>query len=312
MRQIPLGSSSLLVSRIVAGCMRMDKVTPAEADTFIHSALDLGINLFDHSDVYGQTAGSCEEFFGRLLTPSLRDQMVIQTKCGVMKGKPVYDFSKEHILSSVDDSLKRLRTDHIDVLLLHRPDALADPEEIAEAFYELHRTGKVTGGFGVSNQNSLQIELLRKYTSFPILTNQLQVSIAHPHIIATGQSVNSDRYFAPDRDGAILDYCRLHDITIQAWSPFQYGFFGGVFFDHKKFPELNAVIDRLAEKYAVSNTTIATAWILRHPAKMQVLSGTMKAERLADMAAAEEISLAREEWYELLQEGLKLFPGAVK
>lgn len=311
MDYINLGTSNLKVSRIVAGCMRMDKVTPEEADRFIHESLELGINLFDHSDVYGKTAGSCEEFFGRLLTPALRDQMVIQTKCGVMKGKPVYDFSYENIIRSVEASLKRLRTDHVELLLLHRPDALADPAEIAEAFDRLYREGKVLG-FGVSNQNTLQIELLRRYTKYPILTNQLQVSIAHPHIIATGQSVNSDRYFAPDRDGAVLDYCRLNNITIQAWSPFQYGFFGGVFFDHEKFPSLNAVLDRLSEKYNTSPTTIATAWILRHPAKMQVLSGTMKPERLQQMAAATDITLEREDWYDLLQEGLKLFPGGTK
>ena len=311
MQYINLGTSNLKVSRIVAGCMRMDKVTIEEADRFIRESLELGINLFDHSDVYGATAGACEEFFGRLMTPELREQMVIQTKCGVMKGKPVYDFSYENIIRSVDASLKRLRTDHVELLLLHRPDALADPEEIARAFDELHAAGKV-GGFGVSNQNTMQIELLRKYTDFPILTNQLQVSIAHPHIIATGQSVNSDRYFAPDRDGAILDYCRLNDITIQAWSPFQYGFFGGVFFDREKFPSLNEVLDRLAEMYDCTPTTIATAWILRHPAKMQVLTGTMKTERLRQMAEATEVVLERDDWYALLQEGLKLFPGGTK
>lgn len=298
-------------SRIIAGCMRMDKVSREEADQFIRSALDLGINFFDHADVYGARVGLCEEIFGSLVTPAMREQMILQTKCGVIKGRPAYDFSKEHILQSVDESLSRLCTDHVEYLLLHRPDTLADPEEIAEAFEELHAAGKVLE-FGVSNMNTYQMELLRKYSSFPIRINQLQVGIAHPHIFANGQSVNSDRYFAVDRDGGVLPYCRLNDIQIQAWSPFQTGFFGGVFFDCEKYPSLNAVLDRMAEKYSVTPTTIATAWILRHPAKIAVLSGTMKPERLAEMKAAEQITLTRDEWYELLNEGLKLFPGGTK
>ena len=311
MKYTSIGTTDLMASRIIAGCMRIDKVSEADADRFIHTALDLGINLFDHADVYGSTAGACEKLFGRLVTPSMRDQMILQTKCGVIKGRPAYDFSKEHILQSVDESLQRLHTDHVELLLLHRPDTLADPAEIAEAFEILHKSGKVQA-FGVSNQNTWQMELLKKYCHFPIQVNQLQAGIAHPHIFATGQSVNSDRYFAPDRDGGVLLYCRLHDITIQAWSPFQTGFFGGVFFDREKYPSLNQALDRIAETHNSTPTAIATAWLLRHPADLQVLSGTMKPERLAEMCQATEITLTRDEWYELLNEGLKLFPGGTK
>lgn len=311
MEYIDPGRSAFSSSRIIAGCMRMDKVSEEEADRFLRSALELGINFFDHADVYGSTVGACEELFGRLISPALREQMILQTKVGVIKGRPAYDFSKEHILQSVEESLTRLRTDHVEFLLLHRPDTLVDPEEIAEAFDILHRSGKVLE-FGVSNQNTFQMELLRKYTPFPIRVNQLQVSIAHPHIFASGQSVNSDRYFAADRDGGVLPYCRLNDITIQAWSPFQTGFFGGVMFDHEKYPSLNAVLDRLAETYGVAPATIATAWILRHPAKLQVLTGTMKPDRLKQMTDAVDITLSRDDWYELLNEGLKLFPGGTK
>lgn len=311
MKYTNLGSCPLPASRIIAGCMRMDKVSPEEADRFIHSSLEFGINLFDHADVYGASAGICEELFGKLVTPSMRDKMILQTKCGVIKGRPAYDFSREHILSSVDESLARLRTDHVDLLLLHRPDTLADPAEIAEAFALLHRQGKVLE-FGVSNQNTFQMQLLQKYSDYPIRVNQLQAGIAHPHIFAAGQSVNSDRYFAPDRDGGVLPFCRLNDIVIQAWSPFQTGFFGGVFFDHEKYPSLNRVLDRLAEEYSTTPTAIATAWILRHPAGLQVLSGTMKPHRLQQMCDATNITLSRDEWYELLNEGLKLFPNGAK
>lgn len=311
MQYTSIGTTTMKSSRIIAGCMRIDTVSVSEADRFIHSALELGINFFDHADIYGSTAGACEEIFGRLVTSAMRDKMILQTKCGVIKGRPAYDFSLEHILKSVDDSLRRLRTDHVELLLLHRPDALADPAEIAEAFEILHESGKVHA-FGVSNQSSFQIELLQKYTRFPIQVNQLQAGIAHPHIFAAGQSVNSDRYFSPDRDGGVLPYCRLHDITIQAWSPFQVGFFGGVFFDHEKYPSLNQVLDRIAEAHNTTPTSIATAWLLRHPAKLQILSGTTKPERLAQMCQATDITLTRDEWYELLQEGLKLFPGGIK
>ncbi|MCJ7834238.1 aldo/keto reductase [Cuneatibacter sp. NSJ-177] len=309
MKLIPFGASGLSVPAIAAGCMRINAVTKKEAGRLIHTALDAGVNFFDHAAVYGKEAGECESIFGSLLTPSLREQMILQTKCGIHKNTGVYDFSKEHILKSAEDSLRRLHTDYLDVLLLHRPDALMEPEEIAEAFDRLHRSGKVRF-FGVSNQNTMQMALLEKYLRQPLITNQLQVSIAHPAIIAQGMNVNTMKPYAPDRDGGVLNYCRLKDITIQAWSPFQYGFFGGVFFDRERFPKLNEAIDRIAETHHTSNTAVATAWILRHPAQMQVISGTMKPERFLAMCQATDFVLSREEWYELYYLGAEIYEAS--
>jgi predicted oxidoreductase len=210
----------------------------------------------------------------------------------------MFDFSKEHILSSVDGILKRLKTDYLDILLLHRPDALVEPEEVAEAFDQLEQSGKVRH-FGVSNQKPMQIQLLQKYVKQPIVANQLQLSITNATMISNGIEVNMLTDHSVDRDGSILDFCRLNDITIQPWSPFQYGFFEGVFLGNDKFPELNKTIDRIAEKYGVSNTTIAMAWLLRHPAKMQPVTGTMNYKRLEEICKASELYLTREEWYKI-------------
>lgn len=307
MKTITLGQSTLQVPRIAVGCMRLNTIPRQEAELLIHSALENGANFFDHSDVYGQKAGDCESIFGRLIKPSLRETVILQSKCGIVKNAGIYNLSKENILKSVDASLKRLNTDYLDILLLHRPDALIEPEEVAEAFDLLEHSGKVRW-FGVSNQNSYQLQLLRKYVKQTIVTNQLQLSIAHPYLIANGMSTNTDSYFSPDRDGGILDYCRLHDITIQAWSPFQYGFFGGIFLNKERFPELNAGLERIAEAHGTNSTAIATTWILRHPARMQVISGTTKPSRLKDMCRAVDIQITREEWYELYHLGVQLFP----
>ncbi|MCI1991491.1 MAG: aldo/keto reductase, partial [Oscillospiraceae bacterium] len=214
------------------------------------------------------------------------------------RGIVEYDFSKRHILDAVDGSLKRLKTDYLDVLLLHRPDALVEPEEVAEAFDILKSSGKVRY-FGVSNEKPMQIGLLKKYLKQPVVANQLQLSITNATMISNGINVNMENAPAVDRDGSVLDYCRLNDITIQTWSPFQYGFFEGVFLGSDKFPELNRKIDEIAEKYGVSNTTIAAAWILRHPAHMQIVVGTMNPKRLKDCCRAADIRLTREEWYDI-------------
>jgi predicted oxidoreductase len=292
MKTLNLGMSGLEVPAIAVGCMRINTITKADADTFVKSALDLGAVFFDNAAVYGD--GACEEIFSAALKGIRREEIIIQTKCGIRK--EAFDFSKEHILESADQSLKRLRTDYIDVFLLHRPDILVEPEEVAEAFGILQSTGKVRY-FGVSNQNPGQIELLKKYVKQPLVANQLQFSIAHAGMASEGLHVNMLDNSAVNRNGGILDYCRLHDITVQPWSPFQYGFFDGVFLGSPKFPELNAKIDEIAKKYNVSNTTIALAWILRHPAKMQPVTGTMNPKRLADCVTATEITLTRDEWY---------------
>jgi predicted oxidoreductase len=277
--------------------MRIDGIGKAGAEQFVKTALDLGANFFDHANVYGD--GACEEIFATAIgmNSGVREKIILQSKCGIRKGI-AFDFSKENVLSSTDGILKRLKTDYLDVLLLHRPDLLVEPEEVAEAFGILHAQGKVRN-FGVSNQNPMQIELLRRYVKQPIVANQLQLSIAHASMVSQGLHVNMADDKAVNRDGSILDYCRLHDITIQPWSPFQYGFFEGVFLGSDKFPQLNAKIDAIAGKYGVSNTTIAMAWLLRHPAKMQPVTGTMNPARLRDCVKAAEIRLSREEWYEI-------------
>ncbi|HWR66029.1 MAG TPA: aldo/keto reductase [Bellilinea sp.] len=297
MRTINLGGSNLQVPVVAVGCMRLNALNQLQAEKFVQTALDLGANFFDHADIYG--GGACEEIFSSAIhmNPAIREKLILQSKVGIRQG--MFDFSKEHILNAVDGSLKRLQTDYLDVLLLHRPDALVEPEAVAEAFNTLEAAGKVRH-FGVSNQKPMQIELLKKFVKQPILANQLQLSITNAAMITNGFNVNMENAPSIDHDGSILDYCRLHDITIQPWSPFQYGFFEGVFLRSDKFPQLNAKIDEIALKYGVSNTTIALAWILRHPANMQPVTGTMNLERLKDCCKASEIILSREEWYGIL------------
>jgi predicted oxidoreductase len=277
--------------------MRINRVDKREAERFVRSAIDAGANFFDHADVYGD--GECEEIFADVvqMSDAVREKVILQSKCGIRKGV-AFDFSKKHILEAVDGSLKRLKTDYLDVLLLHRPDALVEPEEVAEAFDTLQGNGKVRN-FGVSNQNPMQIRLLQKFVKQPIAANQLQLSVAYATMISQGLHVNMQDVPAVNRDGSILDFCRLNDITIQPWSPFQYGFFEGVFLGSAKFPELNAKIDEVAKKHRTSDIAITMAWLLRHPAKMQPVTGTMNPERLKECAKAADITLTREEWYEI-------------
>jgi predicted oxidoreductase len=305
MRTMNLGSSKLEVPVIAVGCMRINSLEKNEAERFVQTALEQGANFFDHADIYG--GGACEEIFADAIhmNADIREKIILQSKCGIRKG--MFDFSKEHILHSVDGILKRLNTEYLDVLLLHRPDALVEPEEVAEAFDILERSGKVRH-FGVSNQKPMQIQLLQKYVKQPLVANQLQLSITNANMISNGINVNMENDSAIDRDGSVLDFCRLNDITIQPWSPFQYGFFEGVFLGSEKFPELNQKIDEIAAKYEVSNTTIAIAWLLRHPAKMQPVIGTMNVDRLKECCQASEIYLTREEWYEIFRAAGNILP----
>jgi len=296
MNKVKIANCDLDASEIILGCMRIASLEKRSISTLIHTALDEGINYFDHADIYG--GGQSEAKFAQALgmTPSLREKMILQTKCGIRDG--YFDFSKEHILSSVDGSLKRLQTDHIDVLLLHRPDTLVEPEEVAEAFTILQDSGKVKY-FGVSNQNPMQIELLKKFVRQQIIVNQLQLSITNTGMMDSGLNVNMKIDPSIDRDGSILDYCRLKEITIQPWSPFQYGFFEGVFLDNDKFPELNQKIDEIALSRGVKNLAIAVAWLLRHPAHMQPVVGTTNPRRVKDICKASDVNLSRQEWYEI-------------
>lgn len=297
MKFIKLGKSELKAPAIAVGCMRMLDLDVAGAENFVNTALELGVNFFDHADIYG--GGGCEELFGKVLAanPGLREQMLVQSKCGIVPGK-MYDFSKEYILESVDGCLKRLHTDYLDVLVLHRPDALMEPEEVAEAFDALVQSGKVRH-FGVSNQNPYQMQLLAKYIHQDILVDQLQLSLTNSSMISLGMEVNMESGGAVNRDGGVLDFCRLNDITIQTWSPFQYGMFEGTFIGSDKYPELNVQLNALAEKYNTSVTAVVTAWILRHPANMQMIAGSMKVSRLKEVCSACEFELTREEWYRL-------------
>ena len=296
MNYINIPNSNLKVSEVALGCMRIAKLPTTEAATLLNSALDEGINFFDHADIYG--GGKSEEKFAEALgmNPTVREKLLIQSKCGIRQG--FFDFSAAHILAAVDGTLKRLQTDYLDVLLLHRPDALVEPEEVAEAFTSLEASGKVRY-FGVSNQNPMQIALLAKFVKQPILFNQLQLSITNTGMIDAGLNVNMQIDASVDRDGSILDYCRLHEITIQPWSPFQYGFFEGVFLDNPKFPALNKTIDALAAEKGVTNTAIAVAWLLRHPARMQPIIGTTNPGRVKESCQAANITLTRQEWYEI-------------
>ena len=304
MRTIKLGG--LQVPAVAVGCMRINKLDKSEAERFVQTSLDIGANFFDHADIYG--GGVCEEIFADAvhMSPAVREKMFLQSKCGIRPGI-AFDFSKEHILKAVDGILKRLKTDYLDVLLLHRPDALMEPEEVAEAFDILQNAGKVRN-FGVSNQNPMQIQLLKKCVKQPIIANQLQLSITNANMISQGIHVNMLDEQAVNRDGSILDFCRINDITVQPWSPFQYGFFEGVFLGNEKFPELNARIDEIAAKYEVSSTTISMAWLLRHPAQMQPVTGTMNVERLKDCVKAADIKLTREEWYQIYLSAGNILP----
>ncbi len=297
MKMIKLGSSELSVSPIALGCMRLTELTESEAGKYLNSCIEKGINFFDHADIYG--GGSCEELFARALPliPSVREKIIIQSKCSIVPGV-MYDCSKEHILSSVDGILQRLGTEYLDILLLHRPDALIEPEEIAEAFDILEASGKVRH-FGVSNHRPMQIELLKKFVRQPIQANQMQLSIPFAPMISAGLEANMTSDGAVDRDGGVLDYCRLKDITIQVWSPFQMADWQGTFIGNPRYVELNRVMDELGEKYGLGATGVATAWLLRHPARMQVIVGTTNSQRLDDIAAAGSVSLTREEWYRL-------------
>ena len=295
MTKLALGGV-LQASPIALGCMRMAALDESSADKVVHTALENGIDFFDHADIYG--GGRSEELFGQVLknNPGLREKIVLQSKCGICKG--FYDASKEHILEAADGILKRLGVEYLDTLLLHRPDALMEPEEVAEAFETLHRTGKVRY-FGVSNENAGQIELLQQAVPQKLIINQLQFSMAHTGLVDEGINVNVHSDHAVMRDGSVLNYCRLHGISVQAWSPFQYGMFEGVFLGSDKYPKLNEEIRKTAEVHGVTDSAIAVAWILRHPAKIQTIIGSMNPERIADIAKAADVKLSRQEWYGL-------------
>lgn len=303
MRTFTLPGTEITAPNVVLGLMRIQDKSDDEVRTLVRTARDAGIDFFDHADVYGSTTHGCERRFAEAmqLTPSEREQITLQTKTGIRHPGPYFDFSAEHIVESVEESLAALGTDYLDILLLHRPDALVEPEEVADAFDRLHEAGKVRS-FGVSNHTPRQIDLLKKHVRQPIVANQVQLSITHAPLIAQGVAANMQGLDQSiSRDDGLVDHARLHDITLQAWSPFQAGFFDGPFLGSEKYPELNAVLDRLAQQYDVTTTAIAVAWITRHPANMQVVLGTTTPQRVTDSAAGSDLPLTRAEWYEILR-----------
>lgn len=300
-----IGQTGIQATRIALGCMRMSDLEGKQAEEVVGTALDLGINFFDHADIYG---GGLSELRFRDAIKYLnvnRDKMIIQSKCGIREG--YFDFSKEYILSSVDGILERLGTEYLDFLILHRPDVLVEPEEVAEAFTKLRAEGKVKH-FGVSNQNRFQMELLQSYLDEPLAVNQLQLSPAHTPMFDAGLNVNMLNKASIEHDDGIVDYCRLKRVTIQAWSPFQIDLSRGLFVNHPDYKELNETIAKLAKNYNVSSEAIVIAWILRHPAQIQAIVGSMNPSRLKAIDKANDIALTREEWYDIYRSAGNILP----
>lgn len=292
-------------SAISLGCMRMGGLDETKVDAIMDTAIEQGIRFFDHADIYGK--GNAEKVFGRYLKrrPGQREKIMIQTKCAIHDGQ--FDFSKEHILKSVDGSLSRLGLDYVDVLLLHRPDTLMEPSEVAEAFTQLETAGKVKY-FGVSNQNMMQMELLKTAVKQPLIINQLQFSVTEAGMVTSGMNVNMKNLESVMHDGSFLEYSRIKNITIQAWSPFQYGFFEGNFVDNDQFPELNQKLAEIGEAHGLTKTGVAAAWILRHPANIQLIAGTMNPDHLKEICKAADVTLSRSEWYEIYRAAGHMLP----
>ncbi len=296
-------------SSIIMGCMRMPALSVDDAANIIRTAYDLGINYYDHATCYGEN-GEAETRFGDAFpkTGIKREDVFIQSKCGILSDQGEFNWTKENIINSVDDSLRRLKCEYLDSLLLHRPDLLYEPEQIAEAFDELEKSGKVKY-FGVSNVPSMMFAVLKKHIRQPLVFNQLQFSLEQSQLLDQALYVNNiTTERSLDRDNGTLDYCRLNDVTIQAWSPLQYGFFKGCFVDSPEFPELNRVLWEIGEKYGVPKTAVAIAWILRHPAKMQAIAGTMNPNHLSDICQASKVELTHNEWYRLYLASGKYLP----
>ncbi|NHI67172.1 aldo/keto reductase family oxidoreductase [Lactococcus garvieae] len=297
--------ADMQASQIILGCMRI--IEPGKNPVkVIETAYENGINFFDHADIYG--AGQCETVFAEALaqTSIRREDIYLQSKCAIRPGV-AFDFSKEHIIKSVEGSLQRLQTDYLDTLLLHRPDTLMEPEEVAEAFHELEKSGKVRY-FGVSNQNPMQVELLKTAVKQPLLFNQLQFGLKHTEMIDAGLNVNIPNQASHMQDGSVLEYSRINKMTIQAWSPFQHGYFDGPFVCNDKFPELNKKLEEYAEKYNLTPSGIAIAWINRHPAGMQTIIGTMTEQRILEVTNASDLVLSRNEWYDLYMAAGNILP----
>ena len=313
MKDFLFGSEKRAASRIVLGWMRLGQKTPSEAESFVKGALEDGINFWDNADIYGD--GACEELAGEVFKrdPSLREKVILQSKCGIRRegGRPdgmvYFDFSKDHIIEAVEGSLSRMHTDHLDALLLHRPDVLAETDEIADAFSRLKKDGKVID-FGVSNMNPWQIRELQAKLDFPLVADQVQMSCAFTPMIDAALHVDMEDPAGVMRDGGILEYARMNDMAVQAWSSLQYGYFQGTFLGNDKFAELNKTLQKVGEEMGVSAMTAALAWILRIPGKMQAIVGTSRPDRMHEAAKAQEIVMSREDWYRIYTSAGNVLP----
>ncbi len=319
MKTLTLGKSDLQVTRLGYGCMPLGgtwdtspltEQTRKDAMRSVHAALDQGINFFDHADIYCH--GKSEEVFSTIWSeaPHLREKIFLQSKCGIcFPGEPNpdspqrFDFSYEHICEAVAGSLKRLRTDHLDLLLLHRPDPLVEPEEVARAFDELHQAGKVRW-FGVSNHTAAEIDLLRAFVDQPLVVNQVAFNLIHTHMLDEGIIFNQNNPRLTRNEGTI-EYCRQHNITIQAWGSLAWGSLTGRN-EEPPAPHMvktAALVAEMARQKGVSPEAILIAWILRHPARIQPIIGTTNPARIAAACQGDQVELNREEWYRLFDAG---------
>lgn len=284
------------MKKIALGCMRISDMSVEDLSNLITTAIENGITLFDHADIYGRRKS--EELFGKVLkdNPNLRKQIKIQSKCGISKG--YYDLSKDYIINQVKESVRLLNCDYLDTLLLHRPDALVDYKEVNEAFKYLYDNGLVKS-FGVSNMNPYQIQLYKKYVEFDITVNQIQFSLVHSYILNQGMFFNTSDNEAIDHSSGILEYCQLNDIQIQAWSSLMASWEDGTFIDNPKYEKLNQKLQELADEYNVNKNAIAIAWILKHPANIVPIVGTTSIEHLKQICEAQNINISKKQWYDL-------------
>lgn len=300
MRKTRLGMRD--ASMLGLGMMGIEPLGDAEIRELFGTARALGVDVFDHADIYGSEWHACERRFGEALrlAPDERDAIVIQSKCGIRRDAHGFDFSAEHIVRQVEGSLSALRTDRLDVLLLHRPDALVEPDEVARAFDALESAGKVVA-FGVSNHTPGQIELLRSAVRQPLVADQVQFGLGHAGLVAQGIAANMEGVAqSAVRDGGLVEWARLNGVRLQAWSPFRRGFFAGSLFDDGAPSALRDALARVGTAHGLTASGTATAWIARHPAEIQTVVGTTRPERLREAAAGIDARLSRSEWYELL------------
>lgn len=315
--RLRLAHTELEVSPVIYGCMQIGGSWTEEPLSrgaiehglaCIRAALDGGVNVFDHADIYCR--GKSEELFGYAWSELgvKRDDVVLQSKCGIRRpdeppGAPHrYDLSRDHILWSVDRILKRLKTDRLDILLLHRPDPLIEPEEVAKAFDEL-RAQKLVQHFGVSNHNAGQMALLQRALSLPLVANQLEINLLHSDLIDEGVTVDSPQRGSYRGDGT-LDHCRRHDVSVQAYSPVAKGRITSPPHDaDDRTRAASHVVHEIARARATSPDAIQVAWLLRHPARIQAVLGTTKPQRITDALRGMEFELTRDEWYRLFTAG---------